>query len=93
WRMGSSLLYWFFYSIVIGVFVAYAASIGVAKGAEFMLVFRMTSAVAILGYAFSSVTNSIWKGLRWGITAKFLFDGLLYGLATGATFGWLWPAA
>ena len=34
-----------------------------------------------------------WKGVSWGITFKFVIDGLLYGLATGAVFAWLWPAA
>ena len=48
-------------------------------------------AAAILGYAFSSVDESIWKGLSWNVTAKFVFDGVLYGLATGAAFAWLWP--
>jgi hypothetical protein len=28
----------------------------------------------------------------WSVTAKNLFDGLLYALVTGGTFGWLWPA-
>jgi hypothetical protein len=56
-----------------------------------MLVFRVTSAVTLLGYSVSNATDSIWKGVRWGTTVKFMFDGLLYALTTGATFVWLWP--
>jgi hypothetical protein len=26
-----------------------------------------------------------------GTTAKFVIDGLVYGLVTVGTFGWLWP--
>ena len=91
--MGKYLAMWFMYSIIIGIFVAYIAGLGLERGAEFLIVFRMTAAAAILGYAASSIVDSIWKYQRWGITMKFVFDGVLYGLATAATFAWLWPTA
>ncbi len=91
--MGKYLSMWFIYSIFIGIFVAYIAGLGLAHGAEFWPVFRMTAATAILGYAASSVVDSIWKYQRWGITMRFVFDGLLYGLATALAFAWLWPDA
>ena len=34
--------------------------------------------------------DSIWKGQGWKITAKFIFDGVVYGLVTAGVFGWLW---
>lgn len=91
--IGKSLVQWFLHSLLIGVFVAYVARMGVADGADFARVFRVTTACAFLGYGLGVVPESIWKGASWTTTAKFLFDGLLYALATGATFGWLWPAA
>ena len=36
--------------------------------------------------------DSIWRGQSWCTTAKNVFDGLVYGLVTAGTFGWLWPA-
>jgi len=48
--------------------------------------------VAILGYAMGALPDSIWKGQKWSITFKFVFDGVVYGLVTGVTFGWLWPS-
>ena len=36
--------------------------------------------------------ESIWKGQKWSITLKFVVDGVVYGIVTGVTFGWLWPA-
>jgi hypothetical protein len=27
----------------------------------------------------------------WGTTIKEVIDGLVYGLLTAGTFGWLWP--
>lgn len=92
-NMGKSLGLWFAYTIVIGIFVAYIAGMGLERGAGFMAVFSMTAASAILGYAVPAVVDSIWKGQKWSITGKFIFDGLCYGLTTAATFAWLWPAA
>jgi hypothetical protein len=93
WNMGKSLTQWFVLSLVISACSAYVAGLGLAAGADGMLVFRATSAAALLGYAVSSAMDSIWKGVSWGITAKFFFDGLVYALVTGGTFAWLWPAA
>jgi hypothetical protein len=91
--IGKSLGQWFAFSIVIGIFVAYIATMALSAGAESMRVFRFTATVGVLGYALSNVPDSIWKGLSWGITTKFVLDGISYGLVTGAAFAWLWPAA
>ena len=91
--MGKSLVIWFLYSVLIGVFVAYVADLGLSRGAAYLAVFRMTGTVAVLAYGVTYIPNSIWKGGRWSTTLKFLFDGLVYGLVTGGTFGWLWPEA
>lgn len=89
WNIGKSLGQWFAYSIVISLLTAYVYSFVSAEGASFSEIFRLTSTVSFLGYAFSSVSNSIWKGISWWVTCKFVFDGTLYALATGAIFGWM----
>jgi len=91
--MGKNLVLWFLYSVVISVFVAYIAGLGLDKGVEYMKVFRIAGTVAILGYAFSYVQDSIWKGQPWANTFRYVFDGVIYGLVTAGTFGWLWPGA
>lgn len=91
--MGASLMIWFLYSILIGLFVAYLATLTLDGGAAYGAVFRVAGTAAILGYALSSIPESIWKGQSWGVTFKFIFDGVIYGLVTAGTFGWLWPAA
>lgn len=93
WNMGKSLLQWFVFSIVISLLVAYLCTIALPRGIPFRTAFRFTSAAAFLGYAFSNVTNSIWKGVAWSTTFKFVFDGLVYGLTTGVVFAGSWPAA
>ena len=90
-NMGKSLVAWFLYSIVIGVAVAYAAWLGVSSDGGFLAVFRQAGTVAIVGYALTHVVDSIWKGQTWVITMKFIFEGVVYGLVTAATFAWLWP--
>jgi len=89
--MGKNLVQWFVFTVLIGAFVAYAAGLGLPRGSAFMAVFRLAGTVAILGYSMGSLPDSIWKGQKWSITLKFVFDGVVYGLVTGATFGWLWP--
>jgi hypothetical protein len=92
WAMGKSLTQWFLLSLVISASAAYLAGIGHGPSADAMTVFRVTSTAALLGYGFSHVQDSIWKGVSWGISVKFFIDGLAYALTTGAVFAWLWPA-
>ena len=77
----------------IGIFVAYVGTLGLVPGAEFKEVSLLTGTVAILGYAVTHIPDSIWKGVDWGTTTKFIFDGLVYGVVTAVTFAWLWPSA
>lgn len=92
--MGKSLIQWFVFSLVIGTFVAYATWLAVgATGADPRHVFRMASTIAVMGYGVSAFVDSIWKGVKWSTSFKFFIDGLLYGLATGGVFAWLWPEA
>jgi len=91
-NMGKSLVLWFLYSILISAFVAHLAAQGLSRGGSFTPVFHLTALAATLGYAVGALPESIWKGQKWSITLKFVFDGVVYGVVTGATFGWLWPA-
>ena len=93
WAMGKSLTQWFVLSLVISACAGYLAGMVLGPGADGQTIFRLTSTAALLGYGLSHAQDSIWKGVAWGISAKFLVDGLAYALATGAAFAWLWPAA
>ncbi len=89
--MGSYLAQWFVYCIVVSVFAAYMASRAVPMGGSYLAVFRFAGTTAFLCYAMSLPQNSIWFRRNWGTTIKSMADGLLYGLLTAGTFGWLWP--
>ena len=89
--MGKYLGQWFLYCVMIGVFVAYLTGRTRAPGTNYLEVFRVAGTTAFLGYALAQVQDSIWKGQSWSVTLKHVFDGLIYGLLTAGTFGWLWP--
>jgi hypothetical protein len=82
---------WFAYCLIIGFFVAYLTGHTVASGAKYPAVFRVAGTAAFMAYGLGHLSNGIWKGQPWGLTIKEVVDGLVYGLLTAGTFGWLWP--
>ena len=91
WTMGKNLAQWFVYSIVVGVFAAYVAGTALPPGAPYPRVFQLVGVTAFIGYALALWQLSIWYRRDWMTTVKSNVDGLIYGLLTAGTFGWLWP--
>ncbi|MGE5361942.1 MAG: hypothetical protein ACM3NQ_23245 [Bacteroidales bacterium] len=89
--MTKELVYWFLYAIVVGIFAAYIAGRALPPGAHYLKVFRFAGCTAFIGYSLALAQGSIWWGRNWWTTFKSMIDGLLYGLLTAGTFGWLWP--
>jgi len=82
---------WFVYCLVVSVFVAYITGRTVAPGVQYLAVFRVAGTVGFLAYGLGHLSDGIWKGQTWSATIKEVIDGLIYGLLTAGTFGWLWP--
>jgi hypothetical protein len=82
---------WFAYTLIIGFFVAYLTGHTVKSGEPYLVVFRVAGTAAFLAYGLGNLSNGIWKGQPWGMTLKEVIDGLVFGLLTAGTFGWLWP--
>ncbi len=89
--MGPTLLQWFLFNLAVSFFVAYLAAHSVSPGADYMHVFRVVGVAGFLAYGLGQIPAAIWMGKPWKVAAKEGFDGLLYGLVMGGTFGWLWP--
>jgi hypothetical protein len=89
--MGGNLLHWFIYTVLVGAFAAYIAAHSLAPGADYLSVFRISGCVAFIGYTVAIWQMSIWYKRSWGLALTSTIDGLIYGLLTGGTFGWLWP--
>lgn len=89
--MPKFLVQWFVYCLVIGFFVAYLTGHTVGPSTHYLAVFRVAGTAAFLAYGLGNLSNGIWKGQPWSMTIKEVIDGLIYGLLTAGTFGWLWP--
>jgi hypothetical protein len=89
--MGGFLAKWFVYCLLVGLFTAYLAGRTLAPGTHYLAVFRVAGTAAFMGYGLGHFVNSVWGGQPWSNTIKHIIDGLLYGLLTAGTFGWLWP--
>lgn len=89
--MGKYLGQWFLYCVIVGVFAAYVTGRTRPLGTDYLEVFRVAGTTAFLAYGLGHVLDSIWKGQSWSVTVKHVLDGLIYGLLTAGTFGWLWP--
>jgi hypothetical protein len=89
--MGPSLGQWFLFGLVVSFFIAYVACHALPSGAPYLKVFQVVGAVGFLAYAAGQIPAAIWMGKPWSVAVKEAFDGLIYGLLTAGTFGWLWP--
>ena len=89
--MTTNLMLWFLYSVLVSFFSAYITGRALAAGVDYLQVFRFVGTTAFMGYSFALLQNSIWYRRNWGTTLLSMFDGLIYGLLTAGTFGWLWP--
>jgi len=89
--MGRNLAQWFVFLLVVGVFAAYVAGRALPVGAHYLQVFRFVGVTAFIAHTFALWPMSIWYRRGWGLTVKATIDGLIYGLLTAGTFGWLWP--
>lgn len=90
-NMGPFLVQWFVFALVVSLFVAYVAGVSLGAGTPYLTVFRVAGAAAFMAYALGQLPAAIWMGKPWSVAGKEVFDGLVYGLVTAGTFGWLWP--
>jgi hypothetical protein len=90
-NMGKFLGQWFLYCVLVSLLAAYLAVHTVTAGASYRHVFHVVGTAAFMAYGVGTLSTGIWKGQPWSVVAKEVFDGLIYGLLTAGTFGWLWP--
>ena len=90
--MGRNLGLWFVYCVAVSFVAAYVAGRTLGPGAEYGEVFRFAGTAAFAGYVLALWQLPIWFFRSWSWALKTSFDGVIFALLTGGTFGWLWPA-
>ncbi len=90
--MGRNMVLTVAFYLTVSTIVAYVVSRALEPGADYLLVFRLTSTIAWLAYGFAVIPDAIWFGRPWSSIAKALADALVYALLTAGVFGWLWPS-
>ena len=89
--MGKFLIQWFVFCLVVGAVAACIAGAVLPAGTPYKMVFHVVGLSAFMAYGVGTLSNGIWKAQPWSNVIKEVIDGLIYGLLTGGTFGWLWP--
>ena len=90
-NMGKLVLQQIAYFFVGCVMIALCATLAHEPGATYMSVFKFVAVVGFLTFGWAVIPFAIWFGHPWSMTAKYLVDGLVYGLLVAGAFAWLWP--
>jgi hypothetical protein len=90
-NMGKMLGLWFLHLLITSFLVAYVASHALPAGAQYLKVFQIVGATALIAHAGYALPLSIWHANPWSQLPSRLVDGVVYALLTAGTFGWLWP--
>lgn len=91
--MGRNMFLTFMVFLVASALIGYLGSMTLARGADFTKVMQVLGLAGVLTYSFSHIPGAIWFGAYPRTIVANIFDGIVYGLITGAIFAWLWPAA
>ena len=89
--MSRSLLQWFLYSAVVGVFAGYVAGRALPPAADSLRIVQFVGVTAFVAYSVALWQMSIWWHRAWLTTIKATVDGVIYALLTAGVFVWLWP--
>ena len=88
-----NLVLTFLLYLAVSVFVAYITGQARPPGSDYMSVFQVAGATAILGYCAGGIPHAIFFSRPIRFVGTELIDGIVYGLLTAGTFAWLWPEA
>lgn len=92
-NMGRNLALTFLYFLIVSLLIGYVGFESLGRGTDAARVFQITATIGVLAYCASGILNTIWFPVPLRNVITNLADGAAYGLATGAIFAWLWPAA
>lgn len=92
WRkptsMGKAILLTLTGFMVVAFVIGYLASLALKPGAEFMKVFQFVTTAALLAHVSAHFPHVFWFRRKMAME---LLDGVVFAIATGLCFAWLWP--
>jgi hypothetical protein len=91
WQLGKIMGQWLAFCLVIAAIVACVVGTIVPPGGNPHAVLRYVAVITFLTHGMGAAPLSIWYQRKWSTVFRTAFDSLLYALATGAIFMWLWP--
>lgn len=89
--MGKYLSQWFVYILIVSAMVACVTSAAAGTTPSDHRVFHFAAFTALIAYVVASWPMSIWLGRPWGTTFRTTVDGVIFAVATGLIFTWMWP--
>lgn len=89
-NMGANMVFTFLFYLVTSGVIGYLAWATLPPSAPFAKVFQVIGTAGILAYCFASFPNDLWFQKKWRAMAMDWIDGIVFGVITGAVFGWLW---
>ena len=90
-HMGKYMGPWFGFMLLISAIAGWVTGSIVAPGGNPHAVFHFSAIITACSYGFGTWPLSVWYHRKWSTAFKETFDAILYGLATGAVFMWMWP--
>lgn len=77
--------------LCVAIGAAYIGYFALGRNADFWRVFQIMTSVGIVAFCFSPLPNMIWFQSRHWAKLMVVVDGVLYGVALGFVFAWMWP--
>lgn len=91
--MARYLGLWFVFTLVVAAVGGWVTFSVVGPGGHGHAIFHYGALITFLIYSLSlgAWPLSIWYHRKWSTALKGVLDSILYGVATGIVFVWLWP--
>jgi hypothetical protein len=90
--MPRNMLLSYLTNLAVSFLMAYVGYEVLPAGTGFTRVWQVMGTIGVLTYSIAFIPNMIWFQGRGRVLALCVLDGVITGLAVGATFAAMWPA-
>jgi hypothetical protein len=90
-NMGRYMAQWFGFTLLVAAIAGWITGTIVPPGGHDHAIVHYSAIITFLSYSLGAWPLSIWYHRKWSTALKYSFDAVLYGVATGLVFVWMWP--